>query len=1152
MPWTEPQQKAIDERHTNLLVSAAAGSGKTAVLVERIIRLIIGNDKEPGVDVDRFLVVTFTKAAASEMKEKLTRAIRARIRTEEDPAKRQFLRRQVDRMYMADISTFHSFAIELVREFFQYAEIDPGVRVIDEGEADILLWDAVEDVFFEMFEEGNPAFLRFLDRHSKNAGEDALKRDLLADYLKLRSYPHYFEWVEKALGRLSLPLAEAFAGEPLAQMRKAYTETLSAAAGHLADLADYLAEQGIPTLEKKMREQLEGLREMENVCRSRDDFRGVISAFEALPLRQKDLPAGEVDAFRECKPAITELYKSVKEPIKDLKDHYLRHTDDEEEAMMRQCAEDGAIYLRILQGVERAYEAQKRDRRAIDFSDIEHLAMKVLEHDDAAAICREKYAYIFIDEYQDSNYLQEEIISRIAAEDNLFMVGDVKQSIYRFRMAEPDIFLEKYQRYGCSDGPDEKIDLSHNFRSKRPVIDSVNHIFAGLMEGYDDNAALRQGAPCDKDIEYPVEMVTIDRTAGASAEETDEAIDEQLAEMKWQEKEAIAIVKIIKESLGQPFYDNKNDTVRSLALRDIVILMRSIKTAGPIYKDVFRREGLGLIVEDTSSFFEKLEIQTFLDLLRVLDNPRRDLALLGVLRSFFFDFSLDELICVRMRDRTVPYYEAFDAYALEGEDAALRQKCAAVCALLEKWRRLSAYLPLDEFVSRLVHDTGYYAMMGALPGGEQRQANLRALSDKTSALMQMGRTSIQDLLRYVEAIQARGEVNVGKTVVAGEQDDVVRMMTIHKSKGLEFPFVFVSGLGAGSNLGSKKGFAMIDREMGIALPFTDEKARYKDNLLLHSMIVDKQNKKTEEEDQRVLYVALTRARDRLVMTAAINPEDTKKSYYYHMIEPYLEGENCPIKRRIIHPATLLDGAAESGTARPYSIDSLLSAYLQNRDADAGKRVEEILGARYPFEDDLRVKSKYSVTELYAHDEKPDRAPLIHTRGESGEQKPSRIGALALGTALHTVLEKLPFAALYPLSEERAERIEAYLDELCEREILTEEERRAVDPGLVERFLGSVLAKRIAGASKVSRETPFSYLFDRDGREILVQGVIDCWFEEPDGIVLVDYKSNMKTEGVRAMYQEQIDLYREALAGLTGKKVKEAYLYMIRTGEMVDM
>ena len=1161
--WTDRQESAICEKNTNLLVSAAAGSGKTAVLVERIIRLIL----EGGTDIDRFLVVTFTKAAAAEMKEKLVRAVRAQIRVETDPEKRAFLHRQLDRMYLANISTFHSFAIGVVRRFFQYADVDPTVRVIDEGEADILLWDAMEDVFRALFDENDPAFVRFLDRHSRNGGEESLRQALLKDYNRLRSIPHYLEWLEDNLTRLTKPVPAALQGEALAYLRSVYLDALNKARCAFGDLYELLRENGVETFAVQIEAQLDAVDEMIRICTEQDDFRQCITSLPAASLAQTQLnskaKAEEKAAYQTIKDRAPALLREAKKYLSDLQKVYLKRSDSEEETMMRQTAEDGAVYLGILRRLEVLYKAEKKDRRVIDYSDIEHLAIRVLSNEDAASIYRSQFAYIFIDEYQDSNYLQEEIISRIAGEDNLFMVGDVKQSIYRFRMAEPDIFLHKYHRYAVSEGTDKKIDLNDNFRSKAGVIEGVNFVFRDLMDGYDENAALHQGAPNEKDIDYPVDLYLLDRTADA-VDETGK-IDEELAEMKWQEKEALMICGKIKALLGKPIYDAKADTVRGIRLKDIVILMRSIKQAGPVYKDVFRREGLGVFVADTSSFFETMEIQTFLDLLRLLDNPQRDLALLGVLRSFFFDYKINDLIRIRMHDKTVPFYQAFSDYAERGENAQLRLRCRDTAETLGKWRREAAYLPLDELIGRLLHDTGYFGCMGAVPGGQQRQANLRTLADKARGLMEMGRNRIQDLLRYVESLQARGNVDVGQTSILGENDDVVRIMTIHKSKGLEFPVVFVSGLGAGAGRGTSGGFAVIDKEMGCALPYVDTEKRCREELLLKTLIREKQKRQEEEEDIRVLYVAMTRAQDKLILTAAIDPLRESSSYYYGKLAPVLEKENCPIR---VTEESLPAGSSRTMTPERISIDTLLKPYLANRDPAMRDTVGELLSAVYPYEAELTAKSKYSVSELNHHEElKPPviRLPrFFQTDEEEEEQNRQRAGSLtgaALGTILHTAMEHLPLntllPAVYPDGETTAteglpEKIDAYLDGLAAQEILTQKERASVDPEMIVRFLTSPVGKRLRHAAAIRRETPFTCTFSKDGRDVLVQGIIDCWFVEDGKIVLLDYKSNMKTDKIRELYQAQIDLYREALEELTGMPVKESYLYLLRDSRLVEM
>lgn len=1169
MAWTKAQQRAIETRDTTLLVSAAAGSGKTAVLVERILRQIL----EEGADIDRFLVVTFTKAAASEMKDKLVRAIKERLRGEEDASRRLHLKAQLDKMYLAHISTFHSFAIDVVRRFFHFLDIDPSVTVCDEGEADILMGDAMEETFRVFFEEEREGFLGFLDQYSAAGGETALKEALLTDYKKLRSFPHYFTWLTESTERLQQDMDTVLQGEAAEFLEKRWRDALKEAADRYKEAQDLLEAAGLSALAEKNRISLEevcALLERHPAPAKRAEKRALLEGMTAVQMRASK---EEKEAYEPIKKEVAALRGRAKKVLDDLTERYLKRSEQKEETMLRHTAEAAYVYRSLLEDFEERYREAKRDRGVMDFGDIEHYAIDVLSHEEARAHYRDKFAYIFIDEYQDSNYLQEAIIERICREDNVFMVGDVKQSIYRFRMAEPDIFLDKYRRFREEPSGAEAIDLNHNFRSKRPILVGVNHLFSSLMDGYDAAAALRQGAPSEKDIDYPVEVCVVDR-----GKEGAEALDEALLDMRRQEWEALAVAKLIEEAHGTPFYDPKKDEVRPLTLRDMVILMRSVKTAGPIFKDVLAAKGYGVYVEEAGGYFDTVEISTFLDLLRIIDNPQQDLALLSALRSFFFSFSIEELIALRLACKEESYYRAFRRYGEEGRDAQLSAKVRRATEQLDRWRRLATYTPLEDMIAMLLFDTGYYACMGAIPGGGQRQANLRALVDKAAALRESGRATIYGFLRYIEALQERRSVSVGQVSLLSETDDVVRIMTIHKSKGLEFPAVFVCGLGAGKPRGRRGGLAYLDREMGLALPYVNAEKRYRMDTLLAQIMKDKAEAQEREEDIRVLYVALTRARDRLYLVANVDGETPESSYYYGMLAPLLKEPWPEFRMRTYTLSDLAGEVHEAGgdseapskggrrDAAKSALDHLLGAYVQRRDAAMARRVGDILSFRYPYSEELGAKSKYAVTELNHREETPPVTVLprffseedVHENAmeEGGE---NTLSGAALGTVLHTVMEHLPLKDLYRLSEAGggtgtalSGAIADYLDDLVRMEILLPAERRQVDPSLLSSFVEGPLAARIVAAGGLTREVPFSYTFVIDGRDTLVQGVMDGYFEEEDGLVLLDYKSNVDTRDIRDLYRKQIALYREALAALAGRPVKEAYLYLLRTGELLPM
>lgn len=1159
--WTKQQQQAIELRGKNMLVSAAAGSGKTAVLVERIKQLIL-RDRIP---LDQFLIVTFTNAAAAEMKEKLVSAITKAI--EEDPGHASFLRRQLDLAANANISTFHSFALEVIRRYFYLIDVEPDFKIGDEGTVEILKWDVLDEIFAERFESGDEEFLEFLRAYASDRNERALKESILRLYTTIQSIPHPLAWLSEHVQDLNLDSEEFresrlfhFIQEDIYfsvnQILRAFEQ-----AGDIAETA------GVESVYRKNQEDLENLQPLQSLA-EKGDFEGIrklLASFKANIMR----------ASKEEK----EDYEPVKEAVKNARDYGKKQLNALKE---RYFAQDISVYLedlrkvypaaRYLEALIREFDEKfcgaKKEKKIIDFNDIEHYALEILEHEEAAAEYREKFTCIFVDEYQDSNVLQDTLIERIRRGNNLFLVGDIKQSIYKFRLAEPEIFQDRYRTYASEEeGCSMKLDLNRNFRSKRSVIETVNAVFSQIMAGYDDAAALHQGISYDGPIDYRTQLHVID-----SRVSEDMDLDGEVAEMKNSQLEAYQAAEIIKGILGKPIFDSKRGCERPIQKRDIVILMRGTKNYADVFQEVFTELDLPSYMDDSAGYFDTVEIQVFLNLLRLIDNKQQDLPLLSVLRSAVFSFSIEELIQIRLSNKRVSYYEAFFRYSMRKETDALTEKCRNALERLERYRKKAQALPLEEFIWDLMWSTGYYTYCGALPAGQQRQANLRALADKARDFQETGYGGIYGFLTYIQALENRS-IPTGQVKLINENEDLIRIMTIHKSKGLEFPIVIVAGLGKRFNVGKTgKGF-LAHKDLGLGLTRVNYREHWHRKTLMQTAIERKLRQEDLEEEIRILYVAFTRAMDQLILLGTAKTGKTgefasaqAKNCFLDYLFPL--AQECEMEMNL-HDRSQM--SAENKT-RGKNREKVRSLFLE-AEARAAKETcyEKENGLRdeinrrlsfvYPNQQALRQKSKYSVTELSRMGQTAAQEDII-LKIPAFLQGSVEFSAAQRGTIMHKVMECLDFKEA--LRQVEAGGGTAYVsgqvEQMIQQELLLPEEAEAVEPEKIATFFKSEIGARAARAEKLFKETEFNLLKEVDGSEVMVQGIIDCYFEEAEHLILIDYKNSYidptkkesALEQLKTTYAGQIKIYKEALETIRKKPVAGAYLYLFSENAFFEM
>ena len=880
MNWTKEQSEAINIRNKNVLVAAAAGSGKTAVLVERIRKLVC----EENVPVSSLLVVTFTKAAAAEMKEKIRKSLSQELKTlqeeqrglskggqgasgfdDEAREKIKYIKAQLSDLPQADICTFHAFALTVIRRFFYLIDIEPGLAICDEVSATLIQQDMMDELIDDEFENFQDDFKALMDAQSNDRNPNKVRDLIFKLYTHLMAMPYPKAWMDEVLESLSLSDAE-FENSVLAREYLDYiSESLENAYRSLDSAVENLRAEELERMATliedaeltKVRSAREKLAELKAEATPLSIIIEELAPCIVLENSQLRAKKDEKDAYEPIKGMIKDLRESAKAEIKELQSELLDISLKDKIADINATKGCVKTLFRLVQDFDRRYSEAKAAKRYIDFNDIEHKCLAVLEHEEARKFFRDKFAHIFIDEYQDTNFIQEEIIGKIKRESNVFMVGDVKQSIYSFRLAEPQIFEDKYQSY--SEGKSEQskvVDLNKNYRSKEEILNYVNQIFEPIMRGYDDRAALHRGLDYDGELKYKPELHVLAMDLAEQEDESDKAIQR----LKKSEVEARYIAELIKKSIGTPFFDSKQGKVRELKKSDIVILMRGVKSRGGTLRDILQSEGVDSFINDSEGYFDTIEINVFMSLLSVIDNMQQDVALINILHSEIFGLSAEELARIRADYRKGSFYESLKNFAEceESEPAYLRDRSFEILETLRSWRLRARIMNLPEFIWELMLDSGYYLIMGTQPAGTQKQANLRALVEYADKFSDDKQSSLYGFVRYVDSLKKR-DVKLSEVKMLGEADDVVKIMTIHKSKGLEFPMVIVAGMNGRLQYSNQEDL-MIHKDIGVGLTLKSLEGHWKKTTLVQKLIGRKIRQKERDEEERILYVALTRAR----------------------------------------------------------------------------------------------------------------------------------------------------------------------------------------------------------------------------------------------------------------------------------------------------
>lgn len=1211
MAWTNEQQAAIDSRGQTLLLSAAAGSGKTAVLVERIIRRLL--DKEYPIDITELLVVTFTKAAAAEMRDRIGTALMKALSETKDPR----VERQLALLPSAQISTLHAFCQHVIRKYFYTIDLDPAFSIAGEEELNLLRRQVLEDVFLSYYEDDEKASILYplADMFGSDRGDDILMDTVSRMYTYARSLAWPEHWLKEAARAYDVAPDAVIDDMVWAGPIKDAVRRILEEDAHLYDGVLYHLRQReafAPACDTFVAEQA-ALRQAAQ-ARSWNDLSRFVRAIDFPRLKSlRKLSDDDKAVWERCKKVRDDVKKDV---IKTLQSVYFSATPEEWLDGMRAMKPvmDGLVTLTL--DFAKAYGAAKKEKGWIDFSDLEHFCLQILLAPDAspehpvpsaaAEELRSQYEEVFIDEYQDTNGVQELITRLVSGEDNRFMVGDIKQSIYRFRLADPTLFLEKYQSFSRDEKAVQRcIDLGRNFRSVPVVLDAVNAVFSRAMTAeaagmdYGEREKLYAGRQAPDDERWIGGPVEVDIVPTPSDEEDDDGSTAF-------EKECRFIAGRIGELLASGrMAARKDGTLEPLSYRHIVVLLRSMAGKADVLIQALQEGGIPSYAEQSGGYFAAVEVQVMLALLRCIDNPEQDLAMAAVLRSPLVGLDETALAGVRLAgDGTLwQNLPAFVASLPDGVDE--KEDLQQFMAAFDSWRTYSRRHGVAELLQRLYDDTAYVDFVGAMPGGDVRQANLKALYDRARQYEEAG---FRGLFRYLQLMDKMKEdgLDLAPAKVVSEKEDVVRIMSIHKSKGLEFPVVFVADMGKAFNRRDTQDQILFHNRLGIGLKQYDPEWRMSYPTLIWSGIAAQLRWEGTAEEERILYVAMTRARDQLILTghsshidrdwqrwtSRLNPAQAK-SYFDWVMPAALAPFGAKADADYARPGAAwqdavwqvrIAKAVPAGTVEEGAYDGEPRLEALRRGDLTGTPVpswlDEQLSWQYAYPQAVRTAAKFSVSEVKRRyqelhsDELQDEAALSVPAAAVIPPAPGEDDAFAAlppwlageeaavsgaqrGTALHKALQYITPAANQTTATLRRE-----IDAFVRQGLLSREEAKLVYVPVLAAFCQSDIGRRMAESPELHREYPFTVLLaggdplpeTETGEQILIQGVIDCLFREDDAWILVDYKSDRleTADAFRRRYAVQLALYKRAVEQITHRPVEETYIYSLHLQQEIRL
>lgn len=1192
--WTNEQKQAIEEKESNILVAAAAGSGKTAVLVERIINRIL-NDK---IDIDKLLVVTFTNAAASEMRERILDAIYKKI--EEDPSNIE-LQRQITLLNKASICTIHSFCLDVIRNNFYEINISPNFRIGDTAEIELLKQETLDDLFEKKYFEEDEDFLKLVDTYTGYRGDEPLKELVMEIYKFIQSSPFPRKWLEEKVEEfnikdLSLDFAKTKWGKLiLEEYEKNIEETILGLKNVKQDL------DSNPELEKFSQVIRLDLENLELLKANLDSWDKVYElsqrfSFTKWPVDRK-IQSSIKDEAKEKRDKINKKFKGIKDKI-------FIYTSKEAIQDLQEVYEILKLLKKVVLEFEETYGKVKLERNVIDFNDIEHLALKILlkEEDgkyvptEVAKKYKDKFEEIAIDEYQDSNMVQEYILTSISKGNNIFMVGDVKQSIYKFRQAMPELFLGKYEKYKLkkdkTENDDLKIQLFKNFRSRENILSTSNLVFQEIMSKklgdveYNEDEYLNLGAnyPDIENVDFAgkTEIDVINLNKNQIEEETEdtennERIEDSILEAKY-------VAKKIQELINSNYYVfDKKQGYRKITYKDIVVLLRSTATLAPIYEKEIADLGMPVFSDTSSEYLNSVEIQTIISVLKIIDNPMQDIPLVTVMRSMIGGFTDNDLIEIRLADKNCNFYESILKAQVQVSEE-LRIKINNFLEKIENWREANEYLNLDELIWKIYLDTGYYNFVGLMQNGKLRQANLKMLFERAKQYESASFKGLFNFINFIDKLKLSSG-DLGSAKIIGENEDVIRIMSIHKSKGLEFPVVFLSSTGKKFNMQDLNKKVLLHQDIGLGPTYTNYEKKIEYPTLAKEAIKIVTKREVLAEEMRVLYVALTRAKEKLVITGiekdvndSIDSKQKELEIYKDNIENkmnpnlvgkyksyidwielvYLKNKDKDImKFHIINKKDILKENTEEKEENKDIIKEIQNRVVSKENIN---KIKQELEWKYKFEESVELPSELSVSKIkelknnvqLQNQEVSFAKPnfLIEKTELTGAQK---------GTIMHLCLQKLNHKEEYDL-----EKLKRMVKSLVEKEIILQKEADSVNYNKILEFFKSDIWKEMKEAKLVEQEKAFYFnikaneIYDvKSEEDILVQGIIDLYYiNKDDELVLVDYKTdyveNNNEEILKEKYDIQLAIYKKALEKALDRKVDKVYIYSTWLGRAITI
>ncbi|WP_131043209.1 helicase-exonuclease AddAB subunit AddA [Clostridioides difficile] len=1225
--WTKEQLEVIESRECNLLVAAAAGSGKTAVLVERIIQMI--TSRENPIDIDKLLVVTFTNAAASEMRERIGDAIGKAL--DENPENKH-LQNQLVLLNKSSITTIHSFCLDVIKSNFHRINLDPNFRIGDQTECAILKQEAIEEVFEDLYEERDEGFLNLVESYAERGGDKEVQDIILGIYSFAMASPEPKKWLIDSAERFNIDENFDFSQSIWA---KAILDTVKIEINGLClnmerALKEVESIEELETFAEKLSVEYKKIADISQACNKSWDeaYKKMASmSFENYVKGVKRISKDAPSYIKESKEKAKTIRDKTKKSLESIVSAIFNKDNDSIREEIKYLYNIVKPISNVVLRFEEEYSNKKREKGIIDFNDIEHFALNILTDvdekgniipSDIAVGYRNKFYEIFIDEYQDSNLVQEVLLKAVANTEtpNRFMVGDVKQSIYRFRQAKPELFLQKYNNYNDKKGSSHrKIMLYKNFRSREEVVDAVNYIFENIMNEnigeieYTEKERLNLGANFNVDTDEKsiiggateIHLIQKDNKLDDDIiNDKDDRINNKENEIEEEEKldniqlEARMVGNIIKDLMKvnedgkiQKVYDKGIDGYRPVEFRDIVILLRATSAWAPVFADELMNMDIPTYADVGVGYFDTIEIKTILSLLQIIDNPMQDIPLISVLKSPIFGFTPEDLIDIRVQSKDKIFYEVLKSTAeydgftdsqnenesefIPSEECINKSKDFLI--KLKEFKEKSMYMSTDEFIWYLYTRTGYYAYVGALPGGSQRQANLKVLFERAKQFEETSLKGIFNFVNFIEKLK-KSSSDMGSAKTLGENANVVRIMSIHKSKGLEFPVVICSAMGKNFNTQDFKKSILYHHNLGYGPQFVDYERRISFPSIAKEALKSKINIENLSEEMRVLYVAFTRAKEKLIITGSTrNIQDSIKRWSNGVesldtISQYeiLKGKNfldwimpCVLKHRDL--SNLLEEVGldavfsvehnskwygklwnkndilveKKSDEEKESIEEILEKIdVDSPDSNYYSEIEEKLNYIYPYEFSTRKPATISVTEIKKIQNNYEEE-LINTIFEQkvilkkplfiqNEEEREKISGTERGTIVHLVMEVLDLKNVSSVND-----IKSQIRGFVSKGIITEKQASIVNPYKIYKFFASNIGKRMLNAEIINREKSIYaqvnmkdiYIYEKlinnddkklyDNESVMLRGIVDAYFEEDNQIVLVDYKTDFVNE-----------------------------------------